>query len=83
MSDMAFATFATTVQTGVEELDYEQQLGILQIVVRAMNRKARSGAMSREESLRLFDKFTGSMKVAADFDARKEYLDYLDERYGV
>lgn len=39
--------------------------------------------MSREESLALFEKFTGSMKVPADFDEKKELFESLDERYGV
>ena len=37
--------------------------------------------MTKEETLRLFEQFTGSMKVPADFDAKKEFLEYLDERY--
>lgn len=34
-----------------------------------------------ETAMKLFEKFTGSLKVSSDFDARKEYLEYLDERY--
>ncbi len=84
MSDVAYAAFATTVKNGIDGLNYEQQFGILQIVISAMNRKkVRNPLMTREESLRLFDKFTGSMKVPQDFDAKKEYLEYLDERYGL
>ena len=37
--------------------------------------------MTKEETLRLFEQFSGSMKVPADFDPKKEFLEYLDERY--
>lgn len=37
--------------------------------------------MTKEETLKLFEQFSGSMKVPADFDPKKEFLDYLDERY--
>ena len=39
--------------------------------------------MSKEETMDLFEKFKGSLQVPAGFDARKEFLEYLDERYGV
>ena len=39
--------------------------------------------MSKEETMRLFDKFIGSLKVPEDFDAKKEFLKYLDERYPI
>ncbi|MBP3709104.1 MAG: hypothetical protein J6I73_01655 [Treponema sp.] len=42
MSDLAYTAFATTVQAGIEELDYEQQVGILQIVISAMSRRKES-----------------------------------------
>ena len=37
--------------------------------------------MSKKEKLDLFEKLNGSMKVTDDFDPKKEYLSYLDERY--
>ena len=33
--------------------------------------------------MKLFEKFKGSLQVPAGFDAKKEYLEYLDERYGI
>ena len=84
MSYEAYNAFAATVQNEIQQLDYEEQLGILTIVVSAMNSKKRqSPTMSREKKLALFERFKGSMKVPANFDARKEHLEYLDERYGV
>lgn len=81
MSYEAYNAFATAVQKEMQRLDYEEQLGILTIVVTAMNNKKKQvPAMSREEKLSLFEKFKGSMKVPADYDARKKYL---DERYGI
>ena len=38
--------------------------------------------MSKEEAMELFEKFKGSLQVPADFDAKKEFLEYLDEKYG-
>ena len=38
--------------------------------------------MSKEEAMALFEKFKGSLQVPADFDAKKEFLEYLDEKYG-
>lgn len=78
-----YTAFASLVEAEVMEMDIEQQLNILSIVISAMNRKKKMNQrMSREESLALFEKFTGSMKVPADFDEKKELLDSLDERYG-
>lgn len=80
MSHDAYTSFAEKVQTQMQTLDYEEQLGILTIVVSAMNQKKKSESkMSKEETMRLFNKFTGSLKVPKDFDAKKEYLEYLDE----
>ena len=82
MSYDAYASFADSVKTNIAELDYEQQLGILTIVINAMSDKKREVApLSRQESLALFNRFKGSMKVAAGFDAKAEKLAYLDERY--
>ena len=39
--------------------------------------------ISTEEKLKLFEKFKGSMKVGKEFDARKELVEALDERYGI
>lgn len=81
MSYEAYNAFAATVQNEIQQLDYEEQLGILTIVVTAMNNKKKQvPAMSREEKLTLFKKFKESMKILADYDARKKYL---DERYGI
>ena len=49
MSHEVYDTFAATVQNEMQRLDYEEQLGILTIVVTAMNsRKTQAPAMSRE-----------------------------------
>ena len=79
----AYNKFATAVKEEMPLLDYQQQLEILTIVVSAMNGKKKNlPEMSQEKKLALFEKFKGSLKVPANFDARNEYLDYLDERYG-
>ena len=83
MSYEAYNTFANAVQTEMQQLNYEQQLGILTIVVSVMNqRKRQSIPMSREEKMALFDEFTGCIKCDKQIDCRNEYLEYLDERYG-
>ena len=51
MSYEAYNAFATAVQEEMQRLDYEEQLGILTIVVTAMNNKKKQvPAMSREEN---------------------------------
>ena len=76
--------FATAVKEEMQSLNYEEQLGILTIVVNAMNsKKKETPAMSLEEKLALFNEFKGAMKVPADFDAKKELTESLDERYGL
>lgn len=83
MTVQDYAAFVSSFEAEVMEMDIEQQLDILSIVVSAMNRKKKTNqGMSREESLALFEKFTGSMNVPADFDYKQELLDALDERYG-
>ena len=85
MSYDSYAKFATTVQTEIQELDYEQQFSILSIIVNAMNQKRqeRITGMSKEQKLALFNELTGSIKGVEKIDYKKEYLDYLDEKYGV
>lgn len=84
MSYETYNAFATTVKEEMPLLDYEQQLEILTIVISAMNvRKKTESIMSKDEKLALFDKFNGCLKVPADFNLKKEYLEYLDERYGI
>lgn len=85
MSYDSYAKFATTVQTEIQELDYEQQFSILSIIVNAMNQKRqeRITGMTKEQKLALFNELTGSIKGVEKIDYKKEYLDYLDEKYGV
>lgn len=84
MSYEAYNAFATAVKEEMQLLNYEEQLGILSIVVNAMNgRKKAESVISNEEKLSLFEKFKGSMKVGDDFNAKKELMDALDKRYGV
>jgi len=40
-------------------------------------------SMSKEEKLFLFNELNGCVKATKEVDAKEEYLDYLDERYGV
>lgn len=83
MSYDAYNTFASSVQTEMQQLSYEQQLGILTIVVAAMNqRKHQAPLMSYEEKMSLFNELTGCIKIDKQIDSKEEYLDYLDERYG-
>lgn len=85
MSYDSYAKFVSTVQTEIQELDYEQQFSILSIIVNAMNQKRqeRISVMPEEQKLALFNELTGSIKGIKKIDYKKEYLDYLDERYGV
>ena len=79
-----YTAFASSVEAKVQEMDIEQQLDILSIVISAMNRKNKTNRrVSREKTMSLFEKFTGSMKVPANFNSKQELLDSLDERYGV
>lgn len=83
MSYETYAVFADTVKANIAELDYEQQLGILAIVINAMSDKKNVvQPLSRQESISLFKRFKGSMNVSPDFNAKAEKLAYLDERYG-
>lgn len=84
MTHESYTAFAQKVKSEMQELDYEEQLGILTIVVGAIKqKKEEKPKMTKEETMRLFKKFSGSLKVPKDFDYKKEYLEYLDERYGV
>ena len=85
MSYDSYAKFVLTVQTEIQELDYEQQFSILSIIVNAMNQKRqeRISVMPEDQKLALFNELTGSIKGIKKIDYKKEYLDYLDERYGV
>ncbi|MBR6296878.1 MAG: hypothetical protein IKR40_10440 [Treponema sp.] len=84
MTYETYNKFATAVKEEMQSLNYEEQLGILTIVVNAMNSKKREPhAMSKDEKLALFEKFKGSMVVGEGFDARKELMESLDKRYGV
>lgn len=84
MTHESYTAFAQKVKSEMQELDYEEQLGILTIVVGAMNqKKEEKPKMSKEETMRLFNELTGCIKNVKNIDARKEYLEYLDERYGV
>ncbi len=85
MSYETYSKFATAVKEEMPLLDYQQQLEILTIVVSAMKsqkeNQPKTFEMTKEEKLSLFEKFKGSLNVPANFDPRKEYLNYLDERY--
>ncbi len=84
MSRDEYTAFATKVRTEIQNFNYEEQLGILTIVVSAMNQKKKpKPKMSKEETMQLFNELNGCIKNVKNIDAKKEYLEYLDERYGV
>ena len=84
MGQEAYNKFATAVKEEMPLLNYQQQLEILTIVVSAMNiRKKTEAGMSKDEKMKIFNEFSGCIKGVKQIDARKEYLDYLDERYGL
>lgn len=68
-------------------LTEEQQAIVYNLVISLGNLnisvKESAPAMSKEEKLALFNELNGCIKASKNVDARKEYLEYLDERYGV
>ena len=84
MSYEAYNEFATAVKEEMPLLNYEEQLGILTIVVNAMSsKKIAVPLISNEQKISLFEKFKGSMKVGAGFDAKKELMESISDRYSV
>lgn len=83
MSYEAYNAFATAVKEEISLMNHEEQLGILTIIVNAMNSRKQESAISNAEKISLFEKFKGSMKVGDNFDAKKELMEALDERYDV
>ena len=79
---MSFELF----EKALSALTTEQQAIVYNLVVSLgnmnENRHKEKGGMSEEETMRLFEKFNGCIKSDKPIDARKEYLEYLDERYG-
>lgn len=66
------------------KLKYDELFKLLGAVVKFMEEKREKPQikkMTKEESLALFEKFSGCIK-REPFDYRQEWLDYLDERYG-
>ena len=80
---MSFEVLEKTYKT----LTMEQQTIVYNLVISLGNMnistKKAEPEMSKEEKLALFEKFNGCLKVPDGFDAKKEYLEYLDERYRV
>ena len=70
-----------------KSLTREQQQIVYNLVISLgnMNLSVRKPepVMSKEEKLALFNKLAGCIKTTKQVDAREEYLEYLDERYGV
>ena len=68
-------------------LTEEQQAIVYNLVIslRNMNLSLKNpvAVMSKDEKLALFNELTGCVKATKKVDAREEYLEYLDERYGV
>ena len=73
MSYEAYNVFATAVKNEISRLDYEQQLGILTIVVEAMNQKKRTKS-DKEETLQMFNELSGCIKGKTHIDAKKNIL---------
>lgn len=80
---MSFELF----EKALSALTTEQQAIVYNLVVSLGNmngnRHKEKGGMSEEETMRLFNDLSGCIKSETQIDARKEYLEYLDERYGV
>ncbi|MEE3472768.1 MAG: hypothetical protein VZR24_19160 [Butyrivibrio hungatei] len=68
-------------------LTEEQQAIVYNLVLSLGNMnisiKESKPEMSKDEKLTLFNELNGCIKVTKNVDAREEYLEYLDERYGV
>jgi len=68
-------------------LTEEQQAIVYNLVISLGNMNVsinqQSPAISKEEKLALYNELNGCIKVTKELDAREEYLEYLDERYGV
>ena len=79
---MSFEVF----ERELSALTAEQQAIVYNLVVslRNMNEnRYEESEMSKEETMRLFNDLSGCIKSETPVDARREYLEYLDERYGV
>ncbi|MBR4531260.1 hypothetical protein IKO70_02470 [bacterium] len=80
---MSFEVF----EKALSALTTEQQAIVYNLVVSLgnmnENKHEEKGGMSKEETMRLFNDLSGCIKSETQIDARKEYLEYLDERYGV
>ena len=80
---MSFEVF----EKALNALTTEQQTIIYNLVVSLgnmnENNQKEKSEMSKEETMKLFNDLSGCIKSETPIDARKEYLEYLDERYGV
>ena len=80
---MSFEVF----EKALSALTTEQQAIVYNLVVSLgnmnENKHEEKNGMSKEETMRLFNDLSGCIKSETQIDARKEYLEYLDERYGV
>ena len=79
---MSFEVF----ERELSALTAEQQAIVYNLVVSLKNmneNRHEESEMSKEETMKLFNDLSGCIKSETHVDARKEYLEYLDERYGV
>jgi hypothetical protein len=81
--NMSYEVLEKTYNTLTEE----QQAIVYNLVLSLGNMnisiKESKPEMSKDEKLTLFNELNGCIKVTKNVDAREEYLEYLDERYGV
>ena len=84
MSYEAYNALATAVKAEIQSLNQEEKLGILKIVVNAMDStNSEVKTMTREEAIQAFNDLSGCIKTSQPIDWRQEYFEYLDEKYGV
>ena len=85
MSYESYNAFATAVKNEIQELDYEQQLGILTIVVSAMNRLKKSPVKTerKRSAAEIVDSLTGIIPCDEPLSIKDIRNERLSARYGV
>lgn len=85
MSYESYNAFATAVKNEIQELDYEQQLGILTIVVSAMNRLKKSPVKTerKRSAAEIVDSLTGIIPCDGPLSIKDIRNERLSARYGV
>ena len=78
---MSYQELLSSIKQESPYLSVEQKLEIISVLALA-NKNEPLNNITMEENLALFEKFKGCIKGVKEIDTRKEYLEYLDERYG-